>query len=92
MGISLNIPANDEKALREAWGGALDQGALEGLVIESYRTGRISLGFAARLLGLETSIEAQSWLANRGVPLNYGLDDLEQDRQTLAKLFPDFKP
>ena len=92
MAISVNLQQNDEKALREAWGSALDRAAFEGLIIESYRVGKISLGYLARLLGLTTSIEAQQWLSSRGIPLNYGIDDLEADRKTLSRLFPDFKP
>lgn len=92
MAISINIPTHEEQALREAWGDGLDKAAHEGLLIESYRAGKISLGYLAELLGLETSIEAQGWLSKRGVHLNYSLEDLEADRRTLAKLFPEFKP
>ena len=92
MVINVNIPDDGERTLREAWGAGLDRAAFEGLVIESYRAAKISLGYVARLLGLETSFEAQSWLARHGVPLNYGVEDLEADRKTLAHGFPDFKP
>ena len=35
---------------------------------------------------LETRHEAQRWLAARGVPVNYSLADLEQDRKNLEEL------
>lgn len=92
MVIKLEIPIDEERALRDAWGSGLDRAAFEGLLTESYRAGKISMGYLAHLLGLDTSIEAQTWLAQRGQPLNYSLDDLEADRQTLAALFPDYKP
>ena len=92
MAISLNIPQDHERALREVWGGGIDRAAFEGLVIESYRLGKISLGYLAQLLGLETSIEASAWLAARRIPLNYSAEDLEADRRTLSRLFPDFEP
>ncbi|MFZ4574194.1 MAG: UPF0175 family protein [Phycisphaerales bacterium] len=92
MAISINMPKDDEQALRAAWGDGLDRAAREGLLIESYRAGKISLGYLAELLGLETSIEAQGWLSKRGIHLNYSLEDLEADRKSLATLFPDFKP
>ncbi len=91
MAITINIPAEQEQALREIWGDAIDRAAREALLIESYRTGRISLGFLAQLLGLSTSIQAQNWLAQHGVHLNYSHDDLQSDRATLSRLFPDFK-
>ncbi len=86
MAITIHIPEQIEEALRAEWGD-LDQAAKESLIIESYRAGKISLGQVAHALGLETRIEAQSWLANRRVPLNYGLADLDADRRTLGKLF-----
>lgn len=92
MAININVPQDEEQALREVWGDELDRAAREGLLVESYRVGKISLGYLAELLGLETSIEAQGWLAKRGVHLNYSLEDLQADRQSLAALFPDFKP
>ena len=41
-----------------------------------------------RLLGLETRWDAEAWLAERGIPLNYDLEDLEADRRMLDRLFP----
>lgn len=92
MAIPINLSKEGEAALREAWGDGLDRAARDGLLIESYRAGKISLGYLAELLGLATTIEAQGWLSRRGVHLNYSIEDLESDRRTLARLFPDFKP
>ncbi len=86
MAITINLPEQIENALRAQWDD-LDQAAKEALAIESYRRGKIGLGQVARILGLETRIEAQAWLAKRRVPLNYDLSDLEADRETLGKLF-----
>lgn len=85
MAITIHIPDAIEEALRVAWGD-LGQAAKEALVIESYRQGKIGLGEVARVLGLETRIEAQQWLAGRRVPLNYDLADLDADREALGRL------
>lgn len=90
--IQIQLPPTAEARLREAWGDQLDRAAFESLVIESYRSARVSAGEVAELLDLETSIAAQSWLAGRGVPVNYEDTALEEDRRTLARHFPDFKP
>jgi predicted HTH domain antitoxin len=50
-----------------------------------FREDKISLGRAAQLSG--TPVEAFIQFAGRhGVPLHYGLEELEEDRQNLARL------
>jgi predicted HTH domain antitoxin len=88
MTVSFELPRTTEEALRAAWGGDLSQAAKEAFIIESYRTGRISVSKVAEILGLETSLEGQAWLASRGVDLNYDIKELEADRATLQRLFP----
>ena len=88
MTVSFEISRTSEEALRQAWGGDLSQPAKEALIIESYRTGKISVGKVAEILGLKTSIQGQAWLASRGVDLNYDIKELEADRVTLRRLFP----
>lgn len=92
MTLSLNIPKHAEDTLRNAWGDRLDQAAFEGLLIESYRAAKLSAGEVASLLGLATSSQGISWLAEHGIPLNYSLADLEADRRTLAVDVLGFRP
>ena len=91
MAISINLPKDQEQTLRDAWGNRLDRAAFEGLLVESYRAARLSAGEVAELLGLDTSLEAVSWLGQHGVSLNYSLGDLEADRRVLAEDFPESK-
>lgn len=86
MGISLNIPPTAEAMLREAWGQNLDCAAVEALAVEGYRSGKLSAADVGRLLGLQDRWTVNQWLADRQVPLNYTLDDLEADRATLDRL------
>ena len=85
MSINIEIPKKSEEALRAEWGD-LEQAAKEALLIESSRAGKVSVGFLAETLGMGV-IEADQWLAKRGVPLNYSVDDLDADRKTLNDLF-----
>ena len=87
MQVYINIPRDAEDVLRQEWGD-LDQAATQALLIESYRTGKISIGFLAEMLGV-SRWEAEQWLGRHGVTWNYGLDDLESDRQTMAEQFGD---
>jgi predicted HTH domain antitoxin len=86
MSVSFNIPKPFEDVLRAEWGD-LDLAAKDALVIESYRTGKLSIGQVADLLGLATRLMAEKWLGERGVAMNYGLDDLEDDRNALDEFF-----
>ena len=87
MHVNINIPQEAEAVLRREWGD-LDQAAKEALLTESYRAGKVSIGFLAETLGL-SRWDAQRWLGQRGVTWNYDVDDLESDRRTLAELSGD---
>jgi predicted HTH domain antitoxin len=55
------------------------------LALELFREDKISLGRAAELC--QTPIEAfMEFAAEHGVPLHYGVAELEEDRRALAKL------
>lgn len=86
MSITFDLPADVVKDLEQQLGD-LNKAARDAFIIDSYRTGRLSLGAVASLLSLETTIQAQAWLAAKSVPINYSIEDLEADRRTLGKLF-----
>ena len=88
MNISLDIPSDQERALRDAWGEDLDRVALEAIAIEGYRSGKFGAATVGRLLGHESRWVTERWLADRSVFSNYSMEDLEADRQTLEKLLP----
>lgn len=55
------------------------------LALELFRAEKVSLGSAAELC--QTPIEAfMEFAAEHGVPLHYGVAELEEDRRALAKL------
>lgn len=84
MTIQLDLPDRVEQALTREWGD-LPRAAKEALAIESYRTGRMSLGLLAEMLGMGV-VEADRWLADRGVRLNYAAKDLVADCDTLREV------
>lgn len=85
----LSYSSSVEQTLTKAFGSDLKRVALEALAIEGYRSAKLTAGEVAKILGLATSIEAQAWLGQHGVSLNYSSDDLESDRAALAKHFPE---
>jgi predicted HTH domain antitoxin len=55
------------------------------LALELYREDRVSLGRAAELCHLPTE-RFMEFAGRHNVPLHYGANDLEEDRQTFERL------
>ena len=86
MSVSFELPSGVEHQLQVAFGD-LGQAAKHALLIDAYRRGQISIGRLAETLGMGV-IEAQQWLADQGVPQNYGLEDYRADCRTIERFFP----
>ncbi|MBI4582023.1 MAG: UPF0175 family protein [Planctomycetes bacterium] len=86
MAITIELPTEIEQELRRDTPN-LDESAREQFLICKYREGKLSTGDIAEILGFETRHEAHRWLAERGVPINYSLAHLEEDRRNLEELF-----
>ena len=68
MPISFEIPAELEAGLAAEFGD-LNRVAKEAFVIQSYRSGKISVGVVAQLLGLESRWDAERWLKDHNIPM-----------------------
>ena len=86
MAIAFEIPKELEESLKQELGD-LSRAAKEAFLVSAYQTGSLSLGELAEALGFGV-LQAQEWLSRRSVPLNYSKEDLDLDRQTLERLFP----
>jgi predicted HTH domain antitoxin len=84
MSITFQLEDDLERQLRGELGN-LALAAREALLIEAYRRGKISIGRLAGALGLGV-LEADAWLAERGVAINYDIEDFRADRTTLDDL------
>jgi predicted HTH domain antitoxin len=59
---------------------------LENLVVEAYKTERITSAEAGRILGLSSRFAVDAFLKEHDAYLHYTEADLEQDIETLQKL------
>ena len=85
MNLIVTLP--DDIATRlTADGGDLARRALEALLAEEYRAGRLNKPDLRRLLGLETSYEIDGFLKSHGVYHEYTLADLEREQEALDRL------
>ena len=86
MTISFDLPNEIEHQLQVAFGD-LGAAAKHALLVNAYRRGQISIGRLAETLGIGV-LETERWLAEQGVPINYGVSEYDADCRTIAKLFP----
>ena len=83
--VNLELPA-ELVSVAKLDQGNISQEAAKLIALELFREGTVSLGRAAELC--DTPLAAfMDFAATHGVPpLNYGIDQLEEDRHTIAKL------
>jgi predicted HTH domain antitoxin len=58
---------------------------VEALVLEGYRTEKLSRGEVRQLLGLSWQ-ETEDFLARHGISYQYTIDDLNEDQQNLDRV------
>ena len=85
MSVTIELPEEIEQQLETEWGN-LPRRALEAVALEGYRSGALTLAQLRRMLGFETRMEADAFLKQHGVYLEYSIEDLERDRETLARV------
>jgi hypothetical protein len=84
MQVTVELP---DQVARQ-WGAtpaAVGRHVMEDAAIEGYRAGRLSHRQVGQMLGLDYW-GAETFLQQRGVPLNYSVAELEADRATLARI------
>jgi Uncharacterised protein family (UPF0175) len=59
---------------------------LESFALEAYWSGKLTEEQVRRILGYGTRVQVHGFLKDHGVYLNYGVEDMEQDLQTLRQL------
>ncbi len=80
MNVAVTIPDKFVEDRRH-----ISREMLEAFAVENYRQEKLSLGQMAELLGFSID-QANEFLKNKRVPLNYTFQDLENDRHAIEKL------
>ncbi len=81
----INIDQETESKLREVLGTDIEAIARDALIAEAYRTGKLSIGQAARLLDKSIN-DCYGFMKDRGIPVNYTMEDFEADCRSLREL------
>lgn len=85
MQVTLDIPDTLADQLLAA-GRDPARAALEALAIEGYRSRQMSESQIKRFLGYGTRMQVHALLTEHDVPLNYGIEELNQDIETIRRL------
>ena len=85
MTLTVEIP-DDVAARLDAAGGDLPRRALEALIADEYRRGRLTKPELRRTLGFTTSDQIDTFLKAHQVWIDYALEDLERERAGLSRL------
>ncbi|OLE56063.1 MAG: hypothetical protein AUG51_00075 [Acidobacteria bacterium 13_1_20CM_3_53_8] len=85
MSVTIELPEEIEQQLKTEWSN-LPRRALEVLALEGYRSGALTLEQLRRMLGFQTRMEADAFLKQHGVYLEYSVENLERDRETLERI------
>jgi hypothetical protein len=85
MNLIVRIPDDIARRL-SADADTLERRALEALVAEEYRSGRLDKPDLRRLLGFATGYEIDGFLKAHGVYYDYTLADLEREREAFVRL------
>ena len=85
MEIVIDLPDDIARYVQEKWGD-MPRHVLESLALAWYQAGELNEEQVRRLLGYRTRVRVHAFLKDHGVPLQYTLEDLDQDRAAHARL------
>ena len=86
MELTVHIPDDIAERLGEGANEGLSRRALEALLADEYRLGRLDKPDLRRLLGFETSYEIDGFLKAHNIFEDYAMEDFERERETLKSL------
>lgn len=85
MDVQLQIP-DDVARIIQGEQPDLSRAALEALALEGYRRRQLSESQVRRLLGFRTRMHVHAFLKAHNIYLNYSLDELDRDLESIRHL------
>jgi len=85
MEVAISLPDEIVQHLQEKHAD-VPRYVLESIALEGYRSGILGEEEVRRMLHFESRFDVHAFLAAHDVPLNYTLDDLQADRETMRRL------
>lgn len=85
MSLTITLPNRIEQHLSSGWGDGFSRRASEALAVEGYRTGILSVGEIAEMLGISIN-DADGFLKERGLMAIESIEEIELDSRNLERL------
>ncbi|NOT49462.1 MAG: hypothetical protein HOP17_17195 [Acidobacteria bacterium] len=85
MSLTITLPNRIQQHLESGWGDALPRKAKEALAVEGFRSGILSVGEIAEMLGLCIN-DADGFLKERGLMAIESIDEIDHGSETLENL------
>ena len=85
MSLTITLPSSIERHLEMGWGDSLPRKATEALAMEGYRSGILSTGEIAEMLGTSVN-EADGFLKERGLLIFESLEEIDLDSAKLEEI------
>ena len=87
MQITLHIADDLAQSLKDEYGPDLSRVFVERFALEGYVSRKLSRFQVQQLLGFDNRWDTEDWLGRHGARWQYSIEDLEEDRRTLDRLF-----
>jgi hypothetical protein len=84
MQVIIDLPEDIARQL-QANQQSVEYSVLEAIVLEGYRSGKLTQAQVRKVLDLQTDLQVDAFLKAHQVYLEYSVEDLERDRETLAR-------
>ena len=85
MPVTITLPNNIQQHLEQGWGDALPHKAKEALAVEGYRSGVLSVGEVAEMLGISIN-DADGFLKERNLMAIESLEEINADNIALEEI------
>ena len=87
MQVIIDLP-EDIAQLLQTNQQSVERSVLEAIALEGYRSGKLTHAQVKKVLGFQTRLQVDAFLKAHGVDMEYSIEDLERDRETLERALP----
>ncbi|MGB9180493.1 MAG: UPF0175 family protein [Pyrinomonadaceae bacterium] len=84
MQVIIDLP-EDIARLLQANQQSVERSVLEAIALEGYRSGKLTQAQVRKILGFQTALQVDAFLKAHDVYMDYSVEDLERDRETLER-------
>lgn len=85
MQVTIDLPEDIARQLQTNQQ-SVERSVLEATALEGYRSGKLTQAQVRKMLDFQTDLQVDAFLKSHNVFLEYSVEDLERDRETLERV------